>query len=130
MHFFVDMHNSLLYTGHMFIVSIGDNATVYGLYNQDITITYFNGNTTEETISGTRYFSASNNILNPSFKLKQTELVDWSTRGWSTGSDGNSSIDYKNNVEFTVDKNTTLYGMYYKILTLSYYDGSSILVAG
>ena len=100
--------------------------TYYGLYSQDITVAYYDGNTTKKTVPDTtRYFSASGDISNPSIKLKQTELDGWNTRGWSTGTAGNSGIDYHNNVEFSVDSNITLYGMYYEVLTLSYYDGSS-----
>jgi hypothetical protein len=107
------------------IISISDNATVYGLYGQDITVSYYNGGTSAETISGTRYFSASNDVLNPSFKLKQKTLDDWLTRGWSTGIDGDSDINYSDDVEFTADCNLTLYGMYQQFVNVTYYDNST-----
>lgn len=106
-------------------ISISDNATVYGLYNQDVTVTYYDGDTNAETISGTRYFSASNDVTNPTFKLKQKDLDEWLARGWSTGTEGDSDIVYSDDVEFTTDCNITLYGMYQQFINVTYYDNST-----
>ena len=97
------------------------NVTLYGMYQQTITVTYYNGNTTAARTTGTRYYCpGSGKILNPTFALTQAGLSGWSARGWSTGTAGNSSITYNNGAAFTRDSSITLYGMYQQTITLSY----------
>lgn len=102
------------------------NITLYGMYYQTITVTYYNGSSTASTTSGTRYYnSGSGNIANPSFTLTQSALSGWTARGWSTSTAGNGGISYNNGAAFTRDSNITLYGMYQQTITLTYYNGSA-----
>lgn len=103
------------------------NVTLYGRYNQTITVTYYNGSTSASTTSGTRCYNSSGNVVNPSFTLTQVALSGWTARGWSTGTAGNSNIYVNNANSFTRDSNITLYGMYMQSITVAYYNGSANL---
>lgn len=100
------------------------DVTLYGLYQQTITVTYYNNSTTASTATGTRYWAPAGHI-NPSFTLTQAARSGWTARGWSTSTAGNGGISYNNGVAFTRDSNITLYGMYYQTVTLTYYNGST-----
>ena len=95
------------------------NVTLYGLYQQSITVTYYNNSTSASRTTGTRYWAPAG-YINPSFTLTQAGLSGWTARGWSTGTAGNSGITYNNGAAFTRDSNITLYGMYQQTITLSY----------
>lgn len=102
------------------------NITLYGMYQQTITVTYYNAGTSASVTSGTRYYnSGSGNVVNPTFTLTQTVLPGWTARGWSTSTAGNGGISYNNGAAFTRDSNITLYGLYYQTITLTYYNGST-----
>ncbi len=95
------------------------NVTLYGLYQQSITVTYYNNSTSASRTTGTRYWAPAG-YINPSFQLTQASSGGWTARGWSTGTAGNSGITYNNGAAFTRDSNITLYGMYQQTITLSY----------
>ncbi|MBD5526834.1 MAG: hypothetical protein HDR02_00270 [Lachnospiraceae bacterium] len=100
--------------------------TLYGKYNQTITVTYYNGTTSTASATGTRsYYSGTGAIANPTFTLTQATMNGWTARGWSTSTAGNGGITYANGAAFTRDSNITLYGMYQQSITLTYYNGSS-----
>lgn len=101
------------------------NITLYGCYQQTITVTYYNNSTSASTSTGTRYYNSSGNTVNPSFTLTQATRSEWTARGWSTGTAGNGVISYNNGAAFTRDSNVTLYGMYQQTITLTYYNGST-----
>lgn len=98
------------------------NVTLYGCYQQTITVTYYNNSTSPSTTTGTRYFNSYNNgtYVDPSFTLSQAASSGWTGRGWSTTNAGNASITYENGKAFTRDSNVTLYGCYQQTITLSY----------
>ena len=95
------------------------NVTLYGLYQQSITVTYYNNSTSASRTTGTRYWAPAG-YINPSFQLTQASSGGWTARGWSTGTAGNSGITYNNGAAFIRDSNITLYGMYQQTITLSY----------
>lgn len=96
------------------------NITLYGRYNQTITVTYYDDSTTAKTTSGTRYYNSIGNVSNPKFTLTQSAKSGWTARGWSTGTSGNAAITYENGAEFTRESNVVIYGMYQQSITLSY----------
>ncbi len=98
--------------------------TLYGLYQQTVTVTYYNNSTTASATTGTRYWAPAGSI-NPSFALSQAALSGWTARGWSTSNGATAGITYNNGASFTRDSNITLYGMYYQTITLTTYNGSS-----
>lgn len=99
---------------------MGDNPiTLYAVFGANIVVTYYNNSTTASTASKYRYYN-NGNVANPSFALTQAALSGFTARGWSTGTTANASILYNNGAAFTRDSNITLYGMYYKTVTLSY----------
>lgn len=93
--------------------------TLYAVFKQTVTVTYYNNSTAASSTSGYRYYN-NGNIVNPSFTLTQASRSGWTARGWSTGSAGNSGITYNNGATFTRDSNVTLYGMWYQQISLSY----------
>lgn len=101
-------------------ITLRSDMTIYGLYQKEITITYYNNSSTASTTKGTRYYNAAGDSTNPSFTLSQASVSGWTARGWSTGTAGNSGVTYNNATAFTRDSNVTLYGTYQKTVTLSY----------
>lgn len=96
------------------------NITLYGMYQQNITVTYYNNSTTASTTSGTRYYNSNGAVVNPSFTLTQAAGDGGGTaRGWSTTNKGDATITYNNGATFTRDSNVTLYGLYQKTITLT-----------
>lgn len=100
-------------------VAIDSNITLYGMYQQTVTVTYYNGSTTASAASGIRYYNSNGSVVNPTFTLTQAAISGWTARGWSTGAAGNSSITYNNSTAFIRDSNITLYGMYQQTITLT-----------
>lgn len=101
------------------------NITLYGMYQQTITVTYYNNSTTAATTSGTRYYNSNENVVNPSFKLTLAARNGWYAVGWSTGTAGDSAIAYYTGTSFERDSDSTLYGIYYQSITMTYYNGST-----
>lgn len=102
------------------------NITLYGMYQQVVTVTYYNGSTSASSTSGTRYYCpGSGSVINPGFTLTQAGISGWAARGWSTGTGATAGITYSNDASFTRDTNCILYGMYYQTITLTTYNGSS-----
>lgn len=95
------------------------NITLYGLYQQTITVTYYNNSGSPSYAYGTRYWAPAG-AIDPSFTLTQAAKSGWSARGWSTTNAGNAGVSYNNGAAFTRSSNITLYGMYYQTITLSY----------
>lgn len=93
--------------------------TLYAVFRQTVTVTYYNASTTKQTTTGYRYYNNGNNTY-PSFKLYQTAISGWTARGWSTGTAGNAGVTYNNATAFTRTSSVTLYGMYQQTITLSY----------
>lgn len=94
------------------------NITLYGMYQQTVTVTYYNGSTSASSTSGTKYYNSNGNVVNPSFTLTQATLNGWTARGWSAGTAGNASVIYNNGATFTRDSSITLYGMYQQTVYL------------
>lgn len=96
------------------------DTTLYGMYQQTITVTYYDSATAAKTTQGTRYYNSNGNAVNPTFTLTQSTQTGWTARGWSTSNSATGGISYKNGVAFTASANLTLYGMYYKTVTMTY----------
>lgn len=96
-----------------------DPITLYAVFRQAVTVTYYNGSTTKQTTTGYRYYN-NGNVVNPSFKLTQATINGWTARGWSASTAGNGYVTYSNGATFSRDSSITLYGMYYQHITLSY----------
>ena len=98
--------------------------TLYAVFRQTITVTYYNNSTTKSTKTAYRYYN-NGNTANPSFTLAQASKSGWTARGWSTATAANGSISYSNNTAFTRSSNLTLYGCYQKTITLTTIANSS-----
>lgn len=95
------------------------DTTLYGMYQQTITITYYNNSTTASTTTGVRYYNSNGNAVNPSFTLTQATKSGWTARGWTTGTAGNATVSYSNATAFSIAGNITLYGLYQQTITLT-----------
>lgn len=93
--------------------------TLYAVFKTGVTVGYYNGTASIKTQTKMRYYN-NGNVANPSFTMSQAALSGWTARGWSTGNTAAASILYSNGATFSRDSNVTLYGMYYKTITLSY----------
>ena len=101
-------------------MTMGDSpVTLYAVFRQTITVTYYNGSTTASSVVRDRYYN-NGTILNPSFSLSQAAISGWSARGWSGSPTANGSILYANGATFTRDSNIAVYGAYQQTVTLSY----------
>ena len=97
------------------------DVTLYGMYQQTITVTYYNNSSSASTTTGTRYYNSGKNVYtNPSFTLAQASKSGWTARGWSTTNSGSATVTYSNNTAFTRESNVTLYGLYQQTITASY----------
>jgi uncharacterized repeat protein (TIGR02543 family) len=104
-------------------VNFPHETNLYSLYSKSVTLTYYNSNATANTDTGTRYANihSTTTYSNPEFELPaQIELTNWTTRGWTTGAAGNSTITHTSGVPFTLTDNTSIYGCYERTVTVSY----------
>lgn len=101
-------------------MTMGDSpVTLYAVFRQTVTVTYYNGSTMASSVAKDRYYN-NGTILNPSFSLSQAAISGWSARGWSGSPAANGSILYANGATFTRDSNIAVYGAYQQTVTLSY----------
>lgn len=105
-------------------LTMGDNPiTLYAVFRQTVTVTYYNGSTTASSKTGYRYYNTGN-VANPTFTLTQAAMSGWTARGWSTTNYGQGVITYANGATFTRDSNITLYGLYEQTIIVTYYNGN------
>lgn len=93
--------------------------TLYAVFRQTVTLTYYNGNTTKQTATGYKYYN-NGNTVNPVFTIVQATLSGWNARGWSQYTTGNGAIAYNSLSGTGISDSITLYAMYQQNITLSY----------
>lgn len=108
-------------------VTLSADTTYYSLYNQTITVTYYNNSNSASTKTGTRVANIHNTTTysDPTFNLTVASVSGWSIRGWSTSSSSNASITYNSGANFTRNNNVTLYASWNKTITVTYYNNSN-----
>lgn len=118
---FIGWRKSDAATGNVLTSEVMNDSpiTLYAVFGQEITVTTYNGSTYPTTHKRWRYYN-NGNITNPTYNIAQATKDEWSARGWSTGTSGNSEITYGNGTDFTRSFDITLYGMYQQTITLSY----------
>lgn len=92
--------------------------TLYAVFRQAVTLTYYNGSVSPSTRTDYRLYN-NGNVVNPTTALKQTNISGWVTRGWSTSTAANAEITYNNGATIIMSKNMILYGLYYRTVVLS-----------
>lgn len=108
---------SVAYANGATISGLASAKTYYGLYSSTITLSY-NGNspTSGSTIAqtGTRYWNAAGNYINPSFKLSSNGFTktNYIFKKWSQGS--TSGTQYAVGASVTLTANTTFYAVWGK----------------
>lgn len=103
-------------------LTMGDDPiTLYAVFKQAITVTYYNGNTTKQTAVEYRYYN-NRNSTNPTFTINQADLTGsgWHAIGWSIGTTANAVISYPALSNTSISADVTLYAMYTANITLSY----------
>ena len=91
--------------------------TLYAVFRQAVTVTYYNGNNTAQSKTGYKYYNNGNSV-NPTFTIAQAAISGWSVRGWSTSTAGNGGITYGSLNNTTITANITLYAMYQQTIYL------------
>lgn len=92
-----------------------DGGTVYGLYQQTITLSYNGNSATSGSVSnqtGTRYYNAAGNTQNPSFTLANNGFArsGYTFLKWAKGS--GSGTQYSSGASVTLSGNTTFYAVW------------------
>lgn len=103
------------------VIMDSDPITLYAVFKKTLTLTYYDGSATAQTKTGTRYYNAAGNYKDPSITMTQTTSSGWTCRGWSTTNAGNATVNYANGASITFSSNLTIYGLYQKTITVSYY---------
>lgn len=93
----------------------GSNYTLYGMYQQTITVSYAgNGATSGSTAAqtGTRYYNSNGNVVNPKFTLSANGFAKtgYSFTKWALGSAGGTQ--YAAGASVTLSANTTFYALW------------------
>ena len=106
---------------------MGDSPiTLYAVFKQDITCTFISNGT--QTVKGTKYYN-NNNVADASITAPEGQVYSgWTWRGWASAgvTDADATVAYANGATIsglTVD--TTFYGLHYRTLTLTYYNGNA-----
>lgn len=91
------------------------NITLYGMYQQSITLSYNgNGSTSGNTSSqtGTRYYNSNGNYVNPTFALAANGFTRTNAtfRKWAVGSA--SGTQYAAGASITLSANTIMYALW------------------
>ena len=96
-------------------ITLTDNATYYGLYQQDITLTYNgNGGTTPTAATKIRYFNSSGNYVNPSITITNTIPVRKGytfLNKWTTNINGTGN-SYTKGQAYSFSANQTVYAQW------------------
>lgn len=100
--------------------------TLYAVFKQDVTVTFYDSNSTPVPWYRTRYYNAYGNTSNPTITATQTTLSGWTARGWAINAAGNATIAYANGAEITVTDNITLYGCYEQTVTQEFRSNYSV----
>ena len=90
----------------------GSDITLYGLYQQTITLSYNGNGATSGSVStqsGTRYYNSYGNISNPSFTLAANGFgrTDYAFTGWDLG-----GTTYAAGAKVTMTNSATLYAQW------------------
>ncbi|MDR3225269.1 MAG: InlB B-repeat-containing protein, partial [Clostridiales Family XIII bacterium] len=96
------------------------NVTLYAIYKRTLTATlidYSSATQYSRTASVTIYNKATSGTVTVPVQYTYT---GWTARGWATGTAANASSVITSG-SYTISGNVTLYGLYQRTLTLSYY---------
>ena len=106
---------------------MGDSPiTLYAVFKQDVTCTFISNGT--QTATGTRYYN-NNNVADASVTAPSGQVYSgWTWRGWAAAgvTAADASVSYGNGATISgLTGNATFYGLIYRTLTLTYYNGSA-----
>lgn len=96
--------------------------TLYAVFTQDITLTYYNASTTPIKLPKPRYYN-NGSYENPTFTVAQNAMDGWRARGWSTGTTANASVTYSTIKDLELTASVTLYGLYQHTVGAAFYSG-------
>lgn len=106
---------SIAYANGATIWNGTSDLTIYGCYQQTITLSYNGNGATSGSVSsqtGTRYWNAAGNTSNPSFTLASNgySKTDYTFQKWAQGSA--SGTQYAAGTSVTLSANTTFYAVW------------------
>lgn len=109
-------------------VKLWASSTYYSLYDQDITITTYNGENTSNSETKKRittFNSDAQKYQNPSFDLNQTSISGLTSLGWVNSSSTGTVVCQPTGTITDVTSNQTYYTTYNKQYTVTLYNGST-----
>ena len=96
-------------------IYLTQNQTFYGLYQQNVTLTYHgNGGTTPNAETGIRYYNSSGNYTDPSITITNTTPTKTGytfLNKWTTNPNG-SGTSYVKGIPYAFATNTTVYAQW------------------
>ena len=103
------------------------DVTLYGMYYRDITCTFISNGA--QTASGTIYYNSNGNTVGASVTVPTGKIYSgWTWRGWAAAgvTTADAAVAYANGATISgLHDNATFYGLHYRTLTLTYYNGSA-----
>jgi uncharacterized repeat protein (TIGR02543 family) len=108
-----------------------DSVTLYAVYDQDVTATFYSGEnkTVANPVTGTRYYNGFGITVNAAITVPGEESISgWEWRGWSdNGKEGaDEPVAYGDgDVIMGVSEDRAYYGLYQRDITLTYDGGGS-----
>ncbi|MCL1873421.1 MAG: InlB B-repeat-containing protein [Clostridiales bacterium] len=96
------------------------NVVLYAIFKRDLTATFIDySGTTKQTRTQTA--TIYNKAIGASIQAPAlATYTGWTSRGWGTGTTANASIAVASNATFNLSATTTFYGLYSRILTITY----------
>ncbi|MBR3003212.1 MAG: InlB B-repeat-containing protein [Clostridia bacterium] len=108
-------------------IEISENKTVYATYSQEFTATFIDYNGTAKqtrTVKGTAYGNNKCGGIDNQYATgtspTQNTYTGWTSGGWTTGTASDATSNLSSNKKFTLNANTTYYGIYSQAVSLSY----------
>ena len=108
-----------------------DGKTIYPIYSRTVSVITYNGKNTsatvKEVLSGTRYRRIDVDRYyeaDPTVTLKHASISGWGNGGW-VRSDGAATYNDGNLTINTAIENKTIYAIFTKSVTVSWYDNSN-----
>ena len=125
---------AVMYNNNDIVNNINSNLNIYGLYQQNITLSYEGNYATGGSVAsqtGIRYYNMAGNYINPSFKLSANGFTRTNCTFQKWAQDSASGTQYTAGTTITLSKNTTFYAKWQlKLSGSAYYNVSANHGAG
>lgn len=100
--------------------NISESGTLYAVYHKDITVRFYNNSTTPVHETKAAIYHSSNEYSYPTFSKNAAVKEHYSCNGWSTDTKADANVSYDAELNNTFESSTTLYAVYYRMVSLYY----------